>query len=79
MADLLVVQAFCVLDPCLHLVTQSDAADFLQHGNDKMKTLLKFYGKSKQVFQGHHTYNSSILNCTVDSLKLRIFKMYVLA
>ena len=44
--DLLVIQALCVLDHCS--VPQSDAADFLQHRN-KMKILLKFYGKMEQV------------------------------
>ena len=45
--DLLVVKALYVLDHCS--VPQSDAADFLQHRNNKMKILLKFYGKMEQV------------------------------
>ena len=61
------------------VVPQSDAGDFPQHRNDKLKILFEFYGKSKEdVFQDHHICNSPILNCRKYLLKLayRGFKTY---
>ena len=44
---------------------------FLMYGENDISTAFDFYGKpAEDDYEGHKSYSPSLLNCTLDSLKL---------
>ena len=72
------VEALMALDPSS--IPASNDYLFLMYGENDISTAFDFYGKpAEDDYEGHKSYNPSLLNCTLDSLKLEYggYKTYV--